>query len=238
MRLFWEEQNYQEGVSKGVLYTSAGAYSWPGLKSVQIAPSGRMANRHYEGVRYDLSSGLDDLAFSVEAYSYPPELDSSEIRGFSYVTLEKANRASLHIWYNVLFIPTDVERQTQSDEAEPTNFTWDATTTPMYIPNFAPSSHLIIEYAAFTKDWHAQVLEDEIYGTLTTQPVLPQPWLLVPLFDELRDSSNLLIIDHRDGRWTAVGPDDIVQMTSETSFEIDSPSLAYLDADTYQVSSY
>ncbi len=239
MKLAWgDDRNYTEGVSKGVLYTPNGAYSWSGLKSVQIAPTGNSYARYYEGIRRDSGPASPDLAFTVESFTYPPELDSGDIYGFSYVSLENGKRPQLHIWYNVRFSPSDLDRVTVSDEVDPANFTWEATSTPMYIPDFAPSSHLIIDYAAFTKEWQTQVLEDEIYGSLTRQPKLPEPWMLVPLFAELRDSENLLIIDHRDGRWTAVGPDSMVQMTSDTSFQINSPTVVYLDDDTYQVSSY
>ncbi len=79
-----------------------------------------------------------------------------------------------------------------------------------------------------------QAIEDLLYGSASTAPRLPDPQEILDLFEE---GAILKIIDHGDGTWTAIGPDDVVYMTDPDTFEINWPSVVYLDEDTYQVSS-
>lgn len=98
----------------------------------------------------------------------------------------------------------------------------------------APTSHIIIDEKT---TWHEALtaLTNALYGTASTNPRLPSPEEVLAIF---YNNATLRIIDHGDGTWTAIGPDDVVKMLSTTEFQINWPSAVYLNSTTYQVSNY
>ena len=65
----------------------------------------------------------------------------------------------------------------------------------------------------------------------------PYPDELIPLFQEAENAHTLLVIDHGDGSWTAIGSDDVVALGSNpTEFTIASPSAIFLDSESYTLS--
>ena len=80
--------------------------------------------------------------------------------------------------------------------------------------------------------------ENSLYGSLSEQPKLLYPKDIVAIALELASSTPILIIiSDGDGLWTAIGPDKIITMTSDTSFEIDSSSAVFINSDSYTLSS-
>ena len=86
-----------------------------------------------------------------------------------------------------------------------------------------------VAYSAAISD-----LEDMLYGTNAEAPRLPLPDEIISIFEE---NALLRIIDHGDGTWTAIGPDEAITMITPTEFEIDWPSATYLDEETYTIRS-
>jgi hypothetical protein len=80
-----------------------------------------------------------------------------------------------------------------------------------------------------------RVLEDQLFGTETTNPRLPSMAEIAGYFGYLQE---LIIVDHGDGTWTAIdAADNYITMLDETTFQIDNADTTYLDPDTYTISS-
>ena len=95
------------------------------------------------------------------------------------------------------------------------------------------TSHMVIDTSVAYPET-VEALEDLIYGSPSFAAALPAPADILQVFEE---NSILQIIDHGDGTWTAIGPDDVVYMVSADEFRIDYPTAVYLDATTYTVHS-
>jgi hypothetical protein len=80
-----------------------------------------------------------------------------------------------------------------------------------------------------------QVLEDQLYGTETSDPRLPSMSEIAGYFGYLQE---FIVVDHGDGTWTGIdSADNYITMLDETTFQIDNADATYLDADTYTISS-
>jgi hypothetical protein len=80
-----------------------------------------------------------------------------------------------------------------------------------------------------------QIIEDKLYGTVTSGASLPTFQDISEYFGYL---GALIIIDHGDGTWTAVDESNgYITMLDSTTFFIDHADVVYLDADTYTISS-
>ena len=78
-------------------------------------------------------------------------------------------------------------------------------------------------------------MEERFYGTEISNPSLPSLQEIAEYFGYL---GALIIVDHRDGTWSAVDEaNTYITMLDLTTFEIDDVDATYLDPDTYEVSS-
>lgn len=243
-RLVWDtlaDQRYELGVDHGIIYLDDGtAVAWNGLINITENHEAPASNvKHFEGLKRSNRPVVDEFDLSIEAYTYPEEIDEldSRIVGLCYRTKIGDDRYRLHLIYNPLFTPTSPMYETTSNDIEALNFSWDVTTRPVAIPGYAPSSHLIIDVSTVIQDSLITYLEDRIYGSATKDPELLIAKDVILIFQDAVLHQVFLIIDHGDGSWTAIGPDDMITMTDSTSFLIDSPSAVFVDADTYTISS-
>lgn len=240
----------ESGVDRGVFYPQSGpGVPWNGLVNVKEDSEGsNMAPYFVDGVRHNARKTKDSFAAVLQAYTCPIEFEaydgsSGQQRrrafGLSYRTkISTAENPDyghkIHLVYNALAMPTAVNNSTlAAGGLNATPFSWGISTTPIPIPGAQPAAHLIIDTSIAYPEAIA-ALEDVLYGSESTDPRLPNPPELINLFEQ---HAILVIIDHGDGTWTAIGPDDVVYMTDPDTFEINWPSVVYLDEDTYQVSS-
>jgi hypothetical protein len=238
-KLVWDQaadRRYEAGLDRGVFYPRSGPGEvWNGLTSVQESPSDAdERTRYLDGVRTRTRRKPGDFSGTIEAFTYPESfqtlLDQRKPRGFdlSY-RVKTADSYKIHLVYNILVSPT-----THMYEQEDTiPFSWDFTTTPAPFPQARPTAHFVIE-ASDAYSWTLEALENVLYGDESTPPTMPSPLGILDIFEE---NSILQIIDHGDGTWTAIGPDDVVSMLDATTFQIDWPSAVYIDATSYTVRS-
>lgn len=242
-KLNWDatgERFYHAGVDRGVLYPSVGpGLVWNGLISIEDDIEIESGEKYVDGVKYNNRNSVDSFAVSLEAFSYPPELDTDPGPiSFTYRTLvgndtdEIGHGYLIHIVYNSLFESSTKAYQSLGESTDPIAFSWKVTTTPMEL-NGLYSAHLVID-TRLAYSWAVEELEKVIYGSTSSDPKLPTPEELYEIFE---DASILKITDHGDGTWTAEGPDHVIQMIDSTSFEITWPSAIYLDPTTYKISS-
>lgn len=256
-RLIWHAHGsrlYEFGIDRGVFYPQQGEpVVWDGVIAVNETSSEDSVSLYVDGKPYRKRKSEDSFTATLEAFTYPLEFEeydgsasgsmNPKVRksfGLSYRTRigndgkygsDYAYR--IHLLYNVLAAPSESSYSSIGNSSDITVFSWGLTTLPTNIPGFRAGAHLIID-TTIAYSWVVEELEGILYGTDDTPPRLPSISELIELFE---NASILLIIDHGDGIWTAIGPDSAIQMLDETTFQITWPSAIYLDEESYQISS-
>lgn len=243
-RLDWTASGshlYSGGVDRGVIYPSVGpGVAWNGLRSVSENPTGTILDTRYvDGLKYQTQSFGDSFGATIEAFTYPEELDRDLPFGLSYRTLIGNDVSGLehgyllHLVYNATAEPTSIAYSSLANSLEAENLSWKLSTRPVAIPGYKASSHLVID-SRVAYSWAIAELESILYGTEETSAVIPPIADVIDLFER---NSVLRITDHGDGTWSAEGPDSVLKMLNSTTFQIDWPSAVYLDNNTYTVRS-
>lgn len=254
MRIQWGSfgtRLYEAGVDRGVFYPDVGpGLPWNGLINVKEDPDGVELRRMFvDGVPIRTQKTRESFAAVLQAYDSPREFDEYDGNygqqrrkpfGLSYRTrigndISADYGYKIHLVYNALAMPAQVNNSTlTSDGLDGTPFSWGISTTPVPIPGAKPAAHLIIDSTIAYPEALAAV-EAAIYGSDNGgDPYLPSPQ---EVMDILEPFSVILIVDHGDGTWSAIGPDEAIQMIDTDIFEISWPSAVYLDEDTYEISS-
>lgn len=235
-RISWGsgERNYVAGIDRGVLYpVGGGGVPWNGLISVKETSSEFDISANYvDGRQFSQQHTPGSFTATIEAVTYPDEFEEQKPFGFSY-RAGVGSGYKLHLVYNALAAIADKEYSSLDGDPAETSFSWDITTRPVPIKGSLPSAHLIVD-TSLAYSWTVKAFEDLIYGTEESQARLPSPQEVLDLFDA---NSVLKITDHGDGTWTAEGPDEVVSMLDATTFQINWPSVVYIDTVTYTVSS-
>lgn len=249
-----DDRLYQVGIDRCVLYPQSGpGVPWHGIVSVKEAPEvTERGAKFQDGIRQNPGRGTENFAGTIEAFTYPDEFvpydgvsrttKGSQFVGqkrqpfnFAYRINSGESHYKIHLVYNALAQPTSTNNSSLSSGTDLSYFSWNFTTTPVKVDNRF-GAHLIID-SRTAYPWVWPMLEDILYGTLSTEPHMPTPTELLALFDI---SAILIITDHGDGTWSATerpGYEGIIQMLDSTSFEITWPSATIIDADTYTIRS-
>ncbi|HMT68918.1 MAG TPA: hypothetical protein PKD16_02085 [Saprospiraceae bacterium] len=237
-RLDWASipSGYEVGVSNAVLYSEGEGLAWNGLMQVDEGASGTQnLDTYFDGRRLVIIQEIGDFEASVQAFTYPDELEEPGIQrfGLSYRTQHSAGD-KIHIVYNALFKPPDQKWSSVGATISPSIFAWSLQASAVNIPGARPSSRLIID-TADTSPELVELIEGWLYGTPTTDPRLPDPEELVDIFEA---ATTLRITQNGDGTYTATGPDHIVVLHGDGSFTINAPTLQYLDVGKFVVDSF
>jgi hypothetical protein len=241
---------YETGVDRGVFYPNVGpGLPWSGLVNVTENATVEPARSYVDGVPYRTQKTRASFAAVLQAFFSPREFEEYDgsygqqrrkAFGLSYRTLIGNDISAdhgylIHLVYNALAEPSPVNNPTLSkDGLDASPFSWKLSTKPVPIPGAKPAAHLIID-STIANPAALMALEIILYGSDTTEPRMPTVDELLALFEQF---ATLVIVDHGDGTWSAIGPDEIVYMLDDTSFAIDWVSAVYLDADTYQVRTF
>lgn len=203
--------------------------AWTGLTSVKETPDDSGAQTRYvDGIKTQNRRRTSDFSGTIEAYSYPPSFDKSKPFGLSY-RVQTKDHYKIHLVYNVLASPSSMSyRYEQAD-----TFSWNFTTRALVIPDARLSAHLVID-GSIAYSWALAQLEDLLYGNDNQEARLPSPAEVIDLFEA---NSIVRVIDNGDGTFTVSGPDSIVKMVDDTSFQISWPSAVYIDEVTYTITS-
>lgn len=232
-KLTWDTRgSYDSGLDRGVLYyPGRPGEAWNGLVSLTETEQDSLTRPLYlDGFR--VISRQKDGQFSgvIAAFTYPDAFNDLLVSrrpvpfGLAY---RSANR--IHILYNVLISPTPTVRA----QTEVETFNWGFSTKPLEMPEGRRSAQLIVDCGT-AYSWTVEALEGVLYGTDAAAPRLPTPQEVMDIFEE---NSILQVIDHGDGSFTVMGPDEAIQMLDATTFQITWPSAEYLDAETYTIHS-
>lgn len=248
---------YEAGVDRGVLYVGAlPGVAWNGLTSVNVASTGGEATPYYlDGVKYLNVSSPEEFQATISAYTYPDEFavcdGSVRVRsglyltqqrrksfGFSYRTMIGNDQSAehgykIHLVYNALASPSDIDYSTQGESTNPGDFSWAITTRPPAISGYSRTSHVTID-SRDTDPVTLAALEDILYGTSVHDARLPEFDELVTLFDAVEEFE---VIDNGDGTFTVIGPDSTISMLSDDLFQLTRDTVVVIDDDTYTISS-
>lgn len=251
-RLNWNTafgKTYETGVDRGVLYLGIDSgLPWDGLIGVKENSGGLgFESKSVEGITMRTPVSIDSFSATIEAFSSPAEFDDYDgtnddklkTFGFSYRSFVQNDSGEavsykIHLIYNALARQLSMDYSTiTSGSVDLRPFSWDLVTLPTEIPEFNPTSHLIID-SSLAYPSAMQAIEEILYGSDETYAHLPSVLELIDVFEQ---NAILRIIDNGDGTWTAIGPDDVVKMLDATTFQIDWPSVEYLDENTYKIRS-
>ena len=201
---------YETGVSNGVLYplqldnSYSKGFAWNGLSAVNENPSGAEATPVFaDNIKYLNMLSAEEFGATVEAYTYPDEFaecdGSAEIVkgvtagqqprkmfGLSYKTLigndVKDTEAGykLHLIYNAKASPSEKNYGTVNDNPEAMTLSWELTTTPVNVPGFKPTSHIVID-SRKCDSAKLKAFEEILYGSVSADPRLPKPEEVITL---------------------------------------------------------
>ena len=252
------DRQYEAGLDRGVLFfPEGGGVAWNGLISLEQQISTSVEPTYFDGIKVNDIVFIGDFSAKLTAYTYPDEflrfegtlLDQSGV----LVTGQPPERFHLcyrtkvgndvnpeagykiHILWNLSAVPSEREHATLSEDVEPIEFEWEVTAVPEFIDAFRPTAYIILDTGKIDPYLVADI-EEVLYGTDVSDPILPS---MKGLSTFIRKWNRLVIIDNGDGTWTATSdnPETPITMLDSTTFEIETDSAEYLDADTYEISS-
>ena len=210
------ERLYEIGLDHGVLFPMGddGKYAkgvpWNGLSAVNETPSGGEPTAVWaDNMKYLNLMSAEDFGATVEAYSYPPEFaacdgdaevapgvtigqQARKMFGMSYRpligndTMKQAYGYKIHLIYGGQVSPSEKNRQTLNDSPEPSAMSWELSTTPVDVPGFQPTAHMVIDSTKTSKE-KMTVIEDIIYGKDgddATESRLPMPEEVIELMKD------------------------------------------------------
>ena len=202
---------YENGTDRGVLYVmdELGAYGvgvpWNGLTAVTESPDGAEPTDLYaDNQKYATLRSAETFGCTIEAYTYPDEFmacdGSAQIAkgvyagqqerqgfGFAYRTNIGNDTATksddgykIHLVYGCTASPSERSYETVNDSPDAITLSWEVTTTPINVAGYKPTATLVIDsrVADTTK---LAALEAKLYGSETTDPMLPLPAEVIEL---------------------------------------------------------
>jgi hypothetical protein len=206
------ERLYETGTDHGVLYIpdAQGNYTygvaWNGLTALTESPSGAESNKQYadNGIYLNLISA-EEFSATLEAFTFPDEFapfdgqaiptpgvsigqQSRRMFGLSYRTLLGNDLVGtdhgykLHLVYGCQAAPSEKSYATVNESPEAITFSWEISTTPVAVgPGFKPTATLTIDSTRVDPVVLAE-FEDMLYGTSTSDPILPPPATVIAMF--------------------------------------------------------
>lgn len=190
---------------------------------------------YQDGVRFQQKKRIGEFSGTIKAFTYPTSFYNDILTqrrprmfGLCYRTSNEHGH-KIHLVYNATISPGVISYK----HSEASLFEWRFSTKSIPVPEDKRSAHLIIDT---TKAYPVTIsaLENAIYGDETGNAYLPTPDEVFEIFEA---NSIVRVIDHGDGSFTVIGPDEYVYMLDATSFEINWPSAVYIDAVSYRLSS-
>lgn len=205
-KLAWDavgERIFEAGVDRGVLYhPDDGALAWNGL--VSVTENTNRARKPYflDGIKYMEAELRAHYTAKISAFTYPDELEKltgivdvhtgarvhdQPSRSFhlSYRTgigddLNPERGYKIHVVYNVTAIISDREATTRDDSPEAVTFEWDISAMPAQLAGYGWITHLSFDSRELDPV-KLTAIENQLYGTPTTDGVLPYPNILLAL---------------------------------------------------------
>lgn len=196
---------YDFGVDRGVLFLGDNpGIAWPGLTSIDEAPTGGEARSYYvDGYKYLHIAAYEEYAATIEAITAPVEFAACDGMGqvqnglfatmqpripfsFSYRSslgneLAKVAGHKLHIVYDALAAPSGRNHKSLGGTGDVDLYSWSVTTKPPKITGRRPTSHFVID-SRYTPESLFTHINDVLYGSETDASRLPGAQELIDMF--------------------------------------------------------
>ena len=190
--------NYGDGVA------------WNGLVTVTESPSGAESSAQYaDNIKYLNLVSAEEFGGTIEAFTYPEEFAQNDGSASpeAGVTLGQQGRRvfgmvyrtrvgndvdgtdhgyKLHLVYGAQASPSEKAYGTINDSPEAITFSWEFSTTPVPVGEidgveYKPTSSITVDSTKVDATALA-ALEEQLFGTGSTDPVLPDPATVIALF--------------------------------------------------------
>lgn len=173
--------------------------AWNGLTNVTETPSGAEENAIYaDNIKYASLRSTEEIGGTIEAYTYPDEWNQCDgngelVKGVHVAQQERktfglcyrteiGNDTStesddgykLHLVYGATASPSERSYDTQNDNPDAVQFSWEYTTNPVSVAGFKPTSLITIDSRTADKT-KLTALETILYGSSTAAARLPLP---------------------------------------------------------------
>ena len=173
--------------------------AWNGLTNVTETPSGAEENAIYaDNIKYASLRSPEEIGGTIEAYTYPDEWNQCDgngelVKGVHVAQQERktfglcyrteiGNDTStesddgykLHLVYGATASPSERSYDTQNDNPDAVQFSWEYTTNPVNVAGFKPTSLITIDSRTADKE-KLTALETVLYGSSTAAARLPLP---------------------------------------------------------------
>lgn len=188
---------------------------WNGLTGVSESPSGAEETKLFaDDQKYLSLYSAEEFAATIEAYTYPDEFaecdGSAEIAagsgvfagqqirksfGFTYRTVLGNDTSGenhgykLHLVYNCTASPSEKAYSTINDSPEAITFSWEVTTTPVYVNDELKNTSIITIDSTKTPKKFLAALEEILYGrdageesVTDLKPRLPLPNEIINMY--------------------------------------------------------
>lgn len=202
-----EDRTFEAGVERGVLYPLDGSgIAWNGLVSVNEKTSREVKSYYLDGIKFLDHAVPGSYSANLQAFTYPDKLD--EILGtrdfvagvrvhdqpvgmfhLSYRTLigDPLDGLDLgyklHLVYNLTANPNDVTFNSLANQMVANAFSWDISGVQSTMWGIRPTNHLSFD-SRYTNPVVLEMVEEQLYGTDTTDPIIPD---LVQLLGDIEE---------------------------------------------------
>lgn len=213
-RIDWDgigKRFFELGVDRGVLYLgSEPGVPWIGLQKVNVsATGGGEKPRFLDGAKISNYSAPENFGGTIEAITYPDKFeqcDGTAALGFGLRARQQRRMPfalcyrskigndtagqdlayKIHILYNLRAEPSERGYVTLSDENEPMPLSWKVNGRGARVSGLLPTTHFEVDSRDCPPELLLQ-LENMLYGTEGSDPVLPTAGELVFMFDAFQD---------------------------------------------------
>lgn len=207
--LVWDKvgvRRFETGIDHGVLYLPNGsAVPWNGLLGLTETRTRDVKPYYLDGMKYLNHHVSGDYSANITAITYPDELETligvaeyapgvslydqrPKLFDLSYRTLigndlEEDAGYRIHLLWNLLAVPADVQFASGGGVASPVTFAWSLLSTPSQMLGARPTAHISLDSPRLDPEVLSEI-EDVLYGTVGTDPTLPTLIDLLELIPE------------------------------------------------------
>lgn len=219
-----EARRAYQGVDRGfIFFESTTGIPWRGIQDIDVSEDGasiesyyvdgkKIGQRYYKGQFRASITSLDDPSVHMS--------DKDVVYGFSYretYLIGNVEHYRLHIVHDVTIRFIDSIRETiNPTDPDATTYAWEIDSLDTDLRDDVFGSHLILDSSQIYP-WTIRDIETIMYK----EGRLPSVDEMIEIFGLM----NLLIIDHGDGTWTAVGHESMMNMIDLTEFQIVSSTI-------------
>jgi hypothetical protein len=205
------QRKYETGVDHGVLYPldpDTALYTpgvaWNGLTAVNEKPAGAAANPQFaDNLKYLNLRSAETFAGTIQAFTYPDEFgpcdgtdapvpglqigqQGRQTFGLCYRTkvgtdVSEDAGFKLHLVYGATAAPSEKDYATVNDSPAAVGFSWDFDCTPVAVSNLNPTCLITVDSTEVDSGALSDLM-DQLYGTLGSDPVLPDPDTVIGFF--------------------------------------------------------